>query len=313
MKFDSYHPAINLIYFAAAIACTILFHHPAFLAISYLASFAYTVKLGGRKALCFNLCLLPLMAAYTAWYSYYTHFGVTVIGQNFAGNDMTLESIVFGLVISVTCAAVIQWMSCVFAVVSSDKVVYLFGRISPKLSLFLSILLRSVPRIKETAVRINTAQRGIGRGVGQGNPLQMVSNTLRLCSIMITWTIESFASAAESMKSRGYTLKGRTAFSIYRFDNRDRSFVVILFLCLTLIMMAVMFNQTNILYDPEIIMNRITAVSYLFYLAYAVFLLLPMGLQIAGEQNFRRQRETAQEGNVDVGMAVRGTGPEPTL
>ena len=54
-------------------------------------------------------------------------------------------------------------------------------------------------------------------------------------------------------------------------------------------MMAVMFNQTNILYDPEIIMNRITPVSYLFYIAYAAFLLLPMGLQIAGEQSFRRR------------------------
>ena len=98
--------------------------------------------------------------------------------------------------------------------------------------------------------------------------------------------LESFAESSESMKSRGYSLKGRTAFSIYRFDNRDRSFVVVLFLCLTLITMAVMFNQTNIYYDPEIIMNRVTPVSVIFYAAYAVFLLLPMGLQIAGELKY---------------------------
>ena len=58
---------------------------------------------------------------------------------------------------------------------------------------------------------------------------------------------------------------------------------VVLFLCLTLIAMAVMFNQTNIYYDPEIIMNRITYISIFFYAAYAAFLLLPMALQIAGE------------------------------
>ena len=56
--------------------------------------------------------------------------------------------------------------------------------------------------------------------------------------------------------------------------------------CLTLITMAVMFNQTNIYYDPEIIMNRVTPVSVIFYAAYAVFLLLPMGLQIAGELKY---------------------------
>ena len=295
MKFDSYHPVINFIYFAAAIAGTIMFHHPVFLAISYAAAFAYSVKLNGVRGLIFNLCLLPFMAAYALWYSYYNHFGVTILGQNFTGNDMTLESLVFGCVISVTAAAVIMWMSCVFAVVSSDTVVYLFGKISPKLSLFLSILLRSVPRIKETARRISIAQRGIGRGVGQGSILRRISNVFRLLSIMITWTMESFASSSESMKSRGYSLRGRTAFSIYRFDNRDRSFVIVIFLCLTLIVMAMLFNQTNIYYDPEIIMNRITPVSYVFYAAYAVLLLLPMGLQIAGEWKFRRLRGGVSE------------------
>lgn len=282
MRFDSYHPVINLIYFAGAIGFTVAFHHPVFLAISYLVAFAYSVKLNGIRGLVFNLCLLPLMAAYALWYSYYTHFGVTIIGQNFTGNDLTMESLVFGFVISVTAAAVIMWMSCVFAVFSSDKVVYLFGRVSPKASLFLSILLRSVPRIKQMTRKTNTAQKGIGHGCFQGG-IAGVRFVPRLISIVVTWTLESFAERSDSMKSRGYTLRGRTAFSIYRFDNRDRLFVVVLFLCLTLVAMAVMFDQTNIYYDPEIIMNRVTPASVFFYTGYAVFLLLPMVLQVAGE------------------------------
>jgi len=57
---------------------------------------------------------------------------------------------------------------------------------------------------------------------------------------------------------------------------------------LTGIMMAVLFNQTRIYFDPQIIMNRITAVSYVFYGVYAMFLLLPMILQIVGEYHFRQ-------------------------
>lgn len=290
MRFDSYHPTINLIYFTGAIGFTIAFHHPVFLAVSYAAAFAYSVKLNGIKGMVFNVCLIPFMAAYALWYSYYTHFGVTVIGQNFTGNDLTMESLVFGCVISVTSAAVIMWMSCVFAVFSSDKVVYLFGRVSPKASLFLSIMLRSVPRVKKMAGKINTAQKGIGKGAFQGG-ITGIRFVPRLISIVITWTLESFAESSESMKSRGYLLKGRTAFSIYRFDNRDRSFVVALFLCLTLIVMAVLFDQTNIYYDPEIIMNRVTPLSVIFYAAYAAFLFLPMGLQTAGEIRYARQQE----------------------
>ncbi|MDO4518105.1 MAG: hypothetical protein Q4B78_02735, partial [Bacillota bacterium] len=81
---------------------------------------------------------------------------------------------------------------------------------------------------------------------------------------------------------------GRTAFSIYRFDNRDRSFVVLIFTCLMFMMMAIMLNQVRIIYDPEILFNRITVVSYFFYTVYAFLLLLPMGLQIIGEVRFKR-------------------------
>ena len=105
---------------------------------------------------------------------------------------------------------------------------------------------------------------------------------------MITWTLENFVESAKSMKCRGYSLKGRTAFSIYRFDNRDRSLVLGMFVCLTFTAMAVMFDQTSIYYDPELIMNRITPVSVVFYIGYAVFLLLPMTLQIIGEVKFDR-------------------------
>lgn len=288
MRFDSYHPAINLIFFASAIGCTVCFNHPVFVMISYTMAFAYSVKLNGRRALTFNICLIPAILAYGWFYSYYNHFGVTVLGKNFIDNSMTLESLVYGMVLGIVIASVIMWASCMFAVFSSDKVVYLFGRISPRLSLFISMVLRAVPRIKERAGRINISRRGIGCGAGDGNPVKKLLNTVRLISILITWSLENFVESAQSMKSRGYTLKGRTAFSIYRFDNRDRAFTIAVCACMTMTVMAALLDQTSIYYDPEIIFNRITAVSYIFYISYAVLLAMPMALQIAGEIKFRR-------------------------
>ena len=169
-----------------------------------------------------------------------------------------------------TVATVIIWFCCIFKLITADKVVYLFGRISPRLSLFLSILLRTIPRIKVRAQRIEI-------------------------SILITWTLEDFVESSNSMKSRGYSLRGRTAFSIYRFDNRDRGLVIVFFWCLTGIMMAVLFSQTRIYFDPEIVMNRITVISYVFYGVYAIFLLLPMGLQIVGEWKYEKLRKAVEK------------------
>lgn len=292
MGFERCHPGVNFIYFAAVIVGMILFQHPIFLAISFVCAFIYSVKRNGWKAVAFNSVLLPLVAAFALYYSSYTHFGVTVLQQNFIGNNMTLESLVYGLVLGFVVAGVLIWFSCVYSVFTTDKVVYLFGKISPKLSLFLAILLRMVPRMKKEAKRINTAQRGIGRGVNQGNLWQRTRNCIRIFSMLITWTLDSLTTASESMRSRGSSLRGRKAFSIYRFDNRDRAYVIMLFACLTVILMAVMLKQIDIIYDPRIIMTPVTTMSYVFYIGYAVFCLMPLMLELWTEYRFKKARRS---------------------
>ena len=289
MGFELCHPAVNLIFFAAVVASMITFQHPVFLVISFLCAFAYSVKRNGWKAVVFNLCLLPFVVAFALYYSSYTHFGMTVLSQNMVGNNMTLESLVYGIVLGMIGAGVCMWFSCVFSVFTTDKVVYLFGKVSPRLSLFLAIALRMIPRIKKEAKRINMAQQGIGRGANQGNLWQRFRNSLRIVSMLITWSIDSLTIASESMRSRGSSLRGRKAFSIYRFDNRDRLFVIGLFLCLTLTMMAVLLGQTDMAYDPKIIW---TQVNPLFCIGYGVLCLMPFGLELWTEYRFQKARRS---------------------
>lgn len=299
MRFDSYHPMINFIYFVTAILCAVWFQHPAFLLISFLAAFVYSVKLNGIRSLILNCCLIPLIIAYALNYSSYNHFGVTSLRSNLIGNPITLEALAVGVARGVTAATIIMIFSCIFTVVTADKVVYLFGRISPRLSLYLSILLRFVPRVKQRAGRIELSRKGIGKGCLQGNIWQKVLHICGFISILITWTLEDFVESAASMKCRGYSLRGRTAFSIYRFDNRDRGFVLTLFACLTVLWVAVAFNQTTITYNPEIVMNRITPISFVFYGVYAFCLLLPMILQIVGEWKYKKCRSMLGENTFD--------------
>ncbi|MEG1857533.1 MAG: energy-coupling factor transporter transmembrane component T, partial [Pseudoflavonifractor sp.] len=62
-----------------------------------------------------------------------------------------------------------------------------------------------------------------GRDLSNGGLLQRLHHAVRILSIMVTWALENAIETADSMKSRGYGLPGRTAFSIYRFDRRDRA------------------------------------------------------------------------------------------
>ena len=69
MGFERCHPAVNLLYFTAVLTGTVIFQHPAFLMISYLCAFLYSVKRNGKRALVFNLCLLPLIGGFSIYYS----------------------------------------------------------------------------------------------------------------------------------------------------------------------------------------------------------------------------------------------------
>lgn len=222
--FSNYHPAVNFLYFALVLVYSMWFMHPAALVISLAGAFAWSVYLGGRKSLRFNLlAMLPMMLLTALVNPAFNHEGVTILAYLPTGNPLTLESILYGAAASAMFIAVLLWFSCYNKVMTSDKFVYLFGRVIPALSLVLSMVLRFVPMFKAQLKTVSNAQRCIGRDVSNGSILRRARHGIRILSIMVTWALENAIETADSMKSRGYGLPGRTAFSIYRFDDRDRS------------------------------------------------------------------------------------------
>ncbi len=290
MKFDRYHPIINFIFFTFIIIMTVYFKHPVYVIISFFTSFVYSVKLNGVKSFIFNIVFMLSMSLFIFYYVSFNHFGVTNLKTNFVGNNITLESLCYAIILSLIICSVVMWFSCVHSIFSADKITYLFGKIIPKLSLYIAIILRTVPRIKYKWNKIAFAQKCIGKGVNQGNLFIRIVNVFRIISILFTWIIDNFLKTSESMKNRGYTLKKRTNFSIYRFNNNDRILVIIIFMLSSILLIATFFDQVNILYNPKIVFNQITIISYIFYFVYAFFCVLPMLIQIILENRFKKLR-----------------------
>lgn len=149
----------------------------------------------------------------------FSHGGVTRLCYLPGGNPLTLESIVYGVSAGTMFVTVIMWFCAFNAEFTSDKFIYVFGRIIPSLSLVISMSLRFVPRFKKQLGEITVAQRCIGRDVSSGNLFRRLKIAVSILSIMVTWALQNAIETADSMKSRGYGLKGRTAFSVYRFST----------------------------------------------------------------------------------------------
>ena len=220
--FSGYHPVNNFLFFLLVTGFTMFVMHPAVLLISLTASNAYHISLKGKKAVFFGiLYMLPLMLLAAVLNPAFSHEGVTVLMYLPDGNPLTLESCLYGAFSAVMLIAVIVWFACYSEVMTSDKFVYLFGRIVPALSLVISMALRFVPRFTEKFRRIREARAGTGEKSGFFTEL----------SVMITWALESSVETADSMRARGYGSAKRTAFSIYTFGSKDRELLLWLLFC----------------------------------------------------------------------------------
>lgn len=274
--FSSYHPLIGMLYFVQMIVYSMLFQHPICLGISFLCAFSYAVSLNGKKQWRFGLLyMLPMLILAALFNPAFSHQGVTILCYLPSGNPLTLESIIYGMAAALMLVTVISWFSCYNAVMTSDKFIYLFGRIIPALSLVLSMALRFVPRFQAQIKIIANAQRCVGRDVSQGGVLKRAKHGIKILSIMVTWALENAIETADSMKGRGYGLPGRTAFSIFRFDKRDRAALLFLLISGGYIIIGAIRGGLKFLYYPAI-WTRFTPFSFSLFAVYAALCAMPL-------------------------------------
>lgn len=283
MRFEQYHPLINLLYFSGIFYFAIAFSNPLYIAVTVTLSFIYSIQLIGKKAAAFNLLCIGVPLIFSLFYASFNHFGITNLFINFAGNQITLESLLYGLSLGFRAYAVIIWATVINKIFTTDKVGYLFGRISPRLSLYFSISIRMASQIKKRFSVVITARSAVGKGNRQGLPFRRMANGISIISIVITATLDELMVKGKSMNNRGYCLKHKTVFSSYRFDNRDRSLVVIIFLLLTIIFMATAFEQTMMLFNPQIIFSSPTVSAFFFLSCYFCYAALPLVFHLKSE------------------------------
>ena len=203
------------------------------------------------------------------------------------GNPLTLESICYGLSAVIMIAAVMLWFLNFNRVITSDKFVYLFGRIIPALSLVLSMTLRFVPKFKAQMNTVIDVQRNIGRDISNGKIWQRIKIAVTVFSIMLTWSLENAIETADSMKSRGYGLKGRTAFSIYCFEERDKLAIGYLLFCGFYLLCGTFGSAFGFRFFPDIRCAPITPITVSFHIVYLGMCGLPMILNAIEEKKWK--------------------------
>lgn len=288
-NFAGYHPIVNLAYFVIVIAIAMFSMHPVIICISLIMSLVYLTYLTGIRQVIGRLKLLVTMTIMIIVINpLFNHEGMTILGYFKTGNPLTLESIIYGIFMALLMMSVILWFAIYNVIMTSDKFIYIFGRIIPHLSLIISMSLRYVPRFKEQFIRVREARRCMGRDINQGNIFIRIRNMAAILSIMITWSLENSIETADSMKSRGYGLPGRTAFSIYKFHKRDSIVLTTMSVCTMAFIWLVTNDKMYYRYYPVFERNLANIWSVMAYALFVIICSIPMLIDICDSYRFIR-------------------------
>jgi len=123
---------------------------------------------------------------------------------------------------------------------------------------------------------ISNAQKCIGRDVSNGNLLRKAKHGIHILSILVTWALENAIETADSMKGRGYGLKGRTAFSIFRFDRRDGGVTLYILTCTAIVVGGVLLGGYHFRYFPTIRGQWTGVLTIVIFTAYFALGALPI-------------------------------------
>lgn len=289
--FSQMHPIVNFIFFAFVIGFSMFIMNPACLLISLVCALVNALYLNGKKAVRLSvLYLLPTIIIIAIVNPVFNHDGVTMLAYFPWDNPLTLESIIYGIATAVLLSSIVLWFSCFNEVMTSDKFIYLFGRIIPSLSLVLSMALRFVPRFIFQFNVIRNSQKCIGRDISDGKLLQRLKNAAKIISIMISWALENAIETADSMKSRGHGLKGRTAFSIYRFSKRDAAVLSLIMTSGVILIIMSVLDVAKFRYFPSVKGNVISAPAIIYYALYFSLMIMPLAINVWEGIKWKRLR-----------------------
>lgn len=253
-------------YFFFVIFTAVFLFNPLYLLCALTGAALFLITFEGTKSIRTLLFYLIAIIVISISNPLFSHNGATIL---FFINDsrITLEAFIYGVAASVMIVSTLIWFNCFNKVFDSEKLIYLLGRIFPKLALVFSMTLRFIPRLISEFKSINCAQKSICRN--------RLKRYIGAFSAVITRSMENSIITSDSMSARGYSLKGRTFFHRFRFTLFDAVYTV---LFAVLFVLSLLWRGEVSFYPYfEIKLDVLNLISLI---SYAVLAMLPFILEI---------------------------------
>ena len=279
LGFGRFHPAVIFSYYILVLIFSMISLNPAVLFLSAAGAFFFFWTIyGWRETLSEFLFFAMLFVLVALANPIFVHNGETIL---FFMNDnaITLEAAVFGGASSLMIAGVVVWCRAYGSILTTDKFLYLFGRLIPRMALLMAMTFRFIPLFRQQIDRIGRAQKSMGIYATDAIP-DRIRGGVRIFDSLISWSMENAIDTADSMKARGYGLKGRTTFSLFKFRREDRTVLLVMIGLAAGIFICFALGAFRFYYYPVTSPLSTEPAAVAGYILVAVFMFLPGGIEI---------------------------------
>lgn len=272
--FADYNPIVLTVYFLLVSGIAMFCMHPVILAVSLCGALLLFFVRNGRRHGRSHLYFLGLFLVTALLNPLVSHNGATVLFV-MNHNPVTLEALLYGIAASGSILAVLYWLRSFSQIMTRDKLLYVFGKLSPKLSLVLSMAIRYVSLFSHQTQKVMQAQKALGL-YKEDNILDSMRGGIRVFSVMLTWALENGIITADSMAARGYGCGRRSQFAIFRFRRADVLLLVLSFALFGVTCTALGLGALEFAFYPVIASPEASPLTFAGYAAYGLLTLLPV-------------------------------------
>lgn len=273
-SFSSMHPVTQAVWFAFAAGCIMFQTNPVLSGTAFLGAVLLFLVRNGLRDGTVHLWFFLLFAGMTVVNPLVSHNGATVLVV-INGQLITLEALIYGIVSSSAILAVLYLFRTFSQIMTSERLLFLCGILSPKLALVLSMALRYTALFTEQMKKVQMYQKAAGL-YKEDNLIDGVLGGVRIFSIMLTWALEHGITTADSMAARGYGTGIRTQFAQFRFLSGDCVFMLLTLGLGTVTAAAEVHGELRMTFYPEIQLHPFTPFGITAYAAYGILLVLPI-------------------------------------
>ncbi len=315
MELTSIHPGVYLLYYFIMVLFAFIFTDPYFV-VTFLVLLLVLIALQGVSHELKNIMRLfiPLSVLIMILNPLLNRTGAHKI-YLWSGFFITYEAIAYGILMSLALLIVILVFSSYNRSVSYQEMLYIFSKKLPIISMIIVMALRFIPLINSRAIEVQKLNSLKSNGVElEGEDEERIdvdafnsnintdynsklvdklksnkriaaiikeAKTLgKIMGITVSWSLEESMFTAKSMKARGYNATERTSYLSYKFSNADFAFIALIIVTVGIIIVGLLHGVGMINIYPSIDFRFSNLPFNIYYLAFIVFLLPLIYLEI---------------------------------